>query len=177
MRRLITAILAVLLLAGPSASAAAAPVLSVATPADGAIISDSSFTVTFQVANFQIVQSTVPLAEAGKHPEVNRPGEGHLHFILDLQPLVTWYQDTPYTFTNVPPGEHQLMVEVVENDHSSLNPRVMQMIRITETPLMPATGGGGGRRSPVGGIGLGVAMLMLGCGALLWKRRVHSDQP
>jgi hypothetical protein len=173
MRRLITAILAVLLLAWPSASAvAAAPVLSVATPADGAIISDSSFTVTFHVANFQIVQSTVPLAEAGKHPEVNRPGEGHLHFILDLQPLVTWYQDTPYTFTNVPPGEHQLMVEVVENDHSSLNPRVMQMIRITETPLMPATGGGGGRRSPVAGIGLGAALLVLLGGALLWRRRV-----
>jgi len=172
MRRLITAILAVLLLAWPSASAvAAAPVLSVATPADGAIISDSSFTVTFHVANFQIVQSTVPLAEAGKHPEVNRPGEGHLHFILDLQPLVTWYQDTPYTFTNVAPGEHQLMIEVVENDHSSFNPRVMRMIRITETPLMPATGGGGGQRSPLTPIGLGVAMFLLAFGTLLWGRR------
>jgi hypothetical protein len=175
MRRLTIAILAVLLLAGPSApSAAAAPYLSVSAPVDGATISDSSFTVTFHVADFKIVPSTVPLTEAGKHPEVNRPGEGHLHFILDLQPLVTWYQDTPYTVTNVAPGEHQLMVEVVENDHSSLNPRVMQMIRITQTPLMPATGGGGGQHAAAPPLGPGVAVLGLALGALCWRRRARA---
>jgi hypothetical protein len=169
------AILAVLLLAGPSApAAAAAPTLSVSAPLDGATISDSSVTVTFHVSDFKIVPSTVPLTEAGKHPEVNRPGEGHLHFILDLQPLVTWYQDTPYILTNVAPGEHQLMVEVVQNDHSSLNPRVMQMIRFSETPLMPATGGGGGQHAAPAPLGLGVALLVLAIGALFWRRRARA---
>jgi hypothetical protein len=52
-----------------------------------------------------------------------------LHFVLDLQPLVVWESGDPYTFANVPAGEHQLMVELVNNDHSPLSPPVMQHIQ------------------------------------------------
>jgi hypothetical protein len=119
------------------------PVLRVTSPHVGDVIESNTVTVTFEVEAFEIVPSTIPVSEAGQHPEVNRPGEGHLHFILDQQPLVVWYTGEPYAFTQVSAGEHVLMVELADNDHASLSPPVMKMIRFTVSPppvVMPATG-------------------------------------
>ena len=120
---------------------AAGPGLTVSAPKNGAIIQDDTITVQFTATDIKLVPTNVPVAEAGKHPEANNSGEGHLHFVLDLQPLVVWTKADPYTFTAVPPGTHQLMVELVQNDHSSLSPRVMQMIQFQIAPsVMPRTG-------------------------------------
>src|SRR6476659_9445335 len=101
--------LALLLALGVAVPAGAqSPSLTVSAPADGANIQETSVTVNFQTSGINLVKSNVPLSEAGKHPEVNRPGEGHLHFTLDLQPLVVWEKSDPYTFSNVPFGDHQL---------------------------------------------------------------------
>jgi hypothetical protein len=86
----------------------------------------------------------VALSEAGKHPEANRPGEGHLHFAVDLQPLVVWEKSDPYTTPNLAPGDHQAMVELVNNDHSSLSPPVMRQIHFKTQMPLPATGSGAG---------------------------------
>ena len=140
--------LALLLALGVAAPAGAqTPGLTVAAPADGATIQGASVTVSFQASGIKLVKTTVPLSEAGKHPEVNRPGEGHLHFALDLQPLVVWEKSDPYTFSNLPPGDHQLMVELANNDHSSLSPRVMQQINFKTTMPLPATGLGAAQPS------------------------------
>lgn len=145
MRRLLPLAIAIALgLALAAPAAAAGPGLTVLAPTPGAQIQGATVTVTFRVSDFQIVPTTVPLSEAGKHPEANRPGQGHVHFMLDLSPLVVWTQAAPYTFTNVPAGDHVLMVELVNNDHSSLSPRVMQMIHFSTAPAMPGTGAGGG---------------------------------
>jgi len=135
---IIAAIVVALSLAG--ASRAAGPSLTVVGPTDGEVIQASAVTVQFTVSDFKIVPSTVPVSEAGKQPEANRPGEGHLHFVLDLQPLVVWEHADAYTFKDLPPGQHQLMVELANNDHASLSPPVMKQIRFETTAALPATG-------------------------------------
>jgi hypothetical protein len=156
--------------------AAAGPTLTVSAPKEDAAIMGSDVVITFTAMDFKIVPTTVPVSEAGKHPEANKLGEGHVHFVLDLQPLVVWEHTDPYTFTNVPSGEHQLMVELVNNDHSSLSPRVMRMIRFRSgsATTLPRTG-----MAPHGEFGsillvLGVLMVIIG-GLLLWYRYRQAD--
>lgn len=114
--------------------------LTVKSPTEGATINGMTVQVDFNVQGITFVPSSVPLAEAGKRPDANRPGEGHLHLILDLQPVVVWERAEPYVFTSVPAGEHQLTVEVAQNDHSSLTPPVTQQIRFRTAVALPNTG-------------------------------------
>jgi hypothetical protein len=171
-RLLAAVIIASVVLVGHVTVAVAEPQLVVTSPTNGATIRGNTVTVSFRVTDLTIVPTSVPVAEAGRHPEANRPGEGHLHFMLDLEPLVVWERTTPYTFTNVPPGEHELVVELTENDHGPLTPPVAQRIRLTTTPLLSNAGS-----DPAVGYGswlpyaLGVAVLS-GAG-LLWRRRVR----
>jgi hypothetical protein len=119
------------------------PTLSVLEPADGAMIAGGSVTVRIQTTNFRLTPSNISLAEYGRRPDVNRAGEGHVHLALDLGPLIVWDRGDTYTFENVPPGEHQLKVELANNDHSSLYTPVVKIIRFRTTDAppnrMPAT--------------------------------------
>ncbi len=121
-------------------AAAKGPGITVTAPGNGITIQGANVTVDFSVADFALVQTSVPLTEAGKRPEANRAGEGHIHFMLDVWPVVVWERGEPYTFTDVPAGEHQLMVELVNNDHSSLSPPVIQQIRFRTAMMMPMAG-------------------------------------
>ena len=147
MRKLfVCTVLATLILGFAKPISAAQPQLSVTSPTEGATIQGSDLIVAFETSNINIVPSTVPVADMGKRPEANRADQGHLHLSLDALPLVIWYQSTAYTFKNVPSGEHLLKVELVNNDHSSLTPPVIQQIRfrtIADQPVptsMPNTG-------------------------------------
>ena len=137
-------VLLVLALGSLTPAAAQGPGLTVQAPANGAVVEGPSVKVAYTTTGITIVPSSVPVSEAGKRPDANKPGEGHIHLVLDLQPLVIWEKTDPYIFTNVPPGQHQLMVELVNNDHSSLSPPVMQRISFRSTaPVMqqlPNTG-------------------------------------
>src|SRR5689334_14300231 len=114
MRHLLKVIAVLSLMLVPlQAAVAAEPSFTVISPKDGAVIDGSKVTVDLQVSNFDLVNSTVPLGEAGKHPELNKNGEGHYHLALDLRPLVILDHSGPYTYDNVAPGEHQLMIELV----------------------------------------------------------------
>lgn len=129
-----------LLFALATPAIAQGPTLNVTSPTDGATINGATVTVAFTVTGLKLVPTTVPIPEAGKRPDANRPGEGHVHLKLDLQPLVVWERGEPYTFDNVPAGEHQLVVELVNNDHSSLTPPVRQQLRFRNAIVMPPTG-------------------------------------
>ena len=160
MRRLVLLTAALVLMVGPGAAlAAAAPALQVLSPGDGARITGDAVTVAFQVADFRIVPTSVPVSELGKRPDANRPGEGHLHLMLDLTPLVVWERGEPYTFTGVPAGDHRLVVELVNNDHSSLTPPVLRELRFQTAPMVPRTGAGGGPAA---------RHVVLGLGGLAW---------
>lgn len=144
MRRLLMLVLLLLILGPVMPVGAQGPELTVLSPKDGETISGTAVTVTFQTSGITLVPSTIPVSEAGKRPEANRPGEGHVHFMLDLQPLVVWERGDPFTFENVPPGEHQLTVELANNDHSPLSPPVVQVVQFRTggaPQVMPTTGG------------------------------------
>src|SRR5215217_2013122 len=162
-------VIVMLLMSIPQPAAAQSPILSVTAPKDGDAIDSDTVNITFTTSNIKLVPTTIPVAEAGKHPEVNRPGEGHLHFVLDLQPLVVWEKADPYTFSNVPAGQHQLMVEVVQNDHSSFSPPVMQQIRFRSgmPQALPATAAGGMSDGIVVGALLTMGILLIGLGGLI----------
>jgi hypothetical protein len=166
-------LLAILTLALGTAGAAlaAGPGLTVSNLKDGDRIAGTTVTVNFAVTNFEIVPSSVPISEAGKHPELNQPGQGHLHFMLDMQPLVVWEESKPYTFLDIPPGDHQLMVELANNDHSSLSPRVLQQIHFQTGLPLASTGAGIPFASSVLYALLGLAALMLVAGTILRVRR------
>lgn len=150
---------------------AAAPSLAVLSPSDGAVIRGTSVTVTFTTADVTLARTIVPLAQAGARPEVNRPNEGHIHLMLDLQPLVVWERSDPYTFTNVTPGEHQLTVELVHHDHSPLAAPIVQRIRFrTEgAQFVPGTGAGPLLQRGVAGAALSLAGLVLAAGGLILR--------
>lgn len=114
--------------------------LTVLSPMEGERVIGSSIQVVFEVADLTITPSSVSVAEAGKRPDANRAGEGHIHLMLDLEPVVVWEQVEPYTFENVRPGVHQVTIEVVNNDHSSLSPRVVvqRTVQVVASETAPA---------------------------------------
>ena len=156
--------------------AAASPELSITAPVNKAIITGTDVTVTFDTKDFTIVPSTVPLAEYGKRPDLNKPNEGHLHITLDLNPLVVWDQNKPYSFSNVATGQHQLTVELTNNDHSSLTPPLVRTVSFNTAPAgtaepaaMPATGADS---TPIAwAVGIGMILLMSGLGLRTLKRK------
>jgi plastocyanin len=100
-----------------------------------------------QVTNFNIVD---------KQGQSNAAGEGHLHFYLDVdapttpgQPAIptsgVWAHvaSNSFTFTNVAAGMHNISVELVNNNHTPLDPPVVAMTMInvaapaSETPPAP----------------------------------------
>jgi hypothetical protein len=131
------------------------------------MVAGPDVTVAFEVTDFRLVPSGVPLAEMGRHPEANRPGEGHLHFMLDLQPLVVHERAEPYTFRDVAAGEHRLVVELVNNDHSSLDPPLVRQVRFRVEPA--ASDASQPERLPNAGaaaLASGLMLQALGIGAL-----------
>lgn len=131
--------------------------------------------VDFKTSGLTILASTVPLAEYGKRPDANKPDQGHLHITLDLWPLVVWEKQDAYTFTNVPPGEHQLKLELVNNDHSTREPAITQVVRFrTEAPApvpatMPRTGAPEASVGAVLSVLLLAAFCLIGSGLVLRK--------
>ena len=114
---------------------ATAPAITLVTPSDKASLAAGDITVTAEAVNIKLVD---------KLGKANVAGEGHIHYFLDAdapttqgQPAVTapgTYAATTatnYTWKNVPAGSHTLSVELVNNDHTPLNPPVIQKITIT----------------------------------------------
>jgi hypothetical protein len=163
-------ILAFALSSWEAPAASADTELAVTSPVNGVTVSGRNVTVRFRVSGIRLVPTNVPISQAGQRPDANRPGEGHVHFMLDTQPLVVWERPDAYTFSDIPPGEHQLMVEVVQNDHGALDPPVAQTIRFRTTALFGNSGGGSEPRRVGMLFVLGAALAAAG-GALAWRRR------
>lgn len=113
-----------------------APTLTITSP--GTMVpTPGNVTVTVRATNFKIVD---------KQGQTKVTGEGHIHYYMDVdaptaqgQPAIpasgVWahVSSTDYTFTNVSAGTHTISVELVNNDHTPLNPPVVQKISITVT--------------------------------------------
>ena len=116
--------------ANDTASAAAGPQVSFTSPSDGAAVG-STFTAKIDIADFELDAASVGKKSA--------EGRGHLHFSLDggkfdnakfsgangklAEQLGTDGKYSPsvtpqITYTGIPAGEHTLVVDLANNDHS-----------------------------------------------------------
>jgi len=126
---------------------AAAPTISITSPTNGSTIPTGNVIVSVHVSNFNIVD---------KLGQANVPGEGHIHYFFDVdapttqgQPAVTAAGTyaataaTSYTWPNVTAGTHSFSVELVNNDHTPLNPPIVAKVTVTAssaaTPTTPPT--------------------------------------
>jgi hypothetical protein len=127
---------------------AATPKVRITSPRDVAIVGPDNFTVTIAVENFRLVDS---LGQA------NVPGEGHVHYFLDVEPptppgvpaITTTGRYVPtaattYSWTNVSGGFHIVAVELVNNDHTPLVPPAVHQIQVLVGREGAGGSGGGG---------------------------------
>jgi hypothetical protein len=116
-----------------------APSINILIPRDDpsavGISGSGNCPVMVEVSNFKLVD---------KPGEPNVAGEGHIHYFLDVdpptepgKPAVTAAgtygdtADTVYWWTDIGKGPHTFSVELVNNDHTPLNPPVIAQARIT----------------------------------------------
>ncbi len=127
----------------------ATPTVEIIEPAEGATVTGDSVTVGVNVTSFELV-------DALGAPNV--PGQGHLHYFIDVEPPTepgvpavtepgTYVPtiNTTHTWQNVTPGTHTLSVELTNNNHTPLEPPVIDTVTVTvgaggaETPTPEAT--------------------------------------
>jgi len=110
--------------AEPSTSAAAvAPTLKVLAPVDAATVKGADVSVKVETTGLKFVMPSNTLV----------PGEGHVHFILDDQPL-EMSTSPEYVFKGVAAGEHTLEAQLVQNDTTPFDPPVVQTVTFTVEP-------------------------------------------
>ena len=51
--------------------------------------------------------------------------------------IALWVDSNPIPFTGIPPGNHTIMLELVNNDHSSFTPKISQsiIVSVTNAPI------------------------------------------
>jgi len=120
-----------------------APRITIVSPQNRSVVPVGDVTITVDVANFNLVE---------KLSQANVPGEGHIHYFMDVdapttpgQPAVTEAGTyaataaTSYTWHDVAAGTHTFSVELVNNDHTPLITPVVVKITI----VVSASSGGG----------------------------------
>ena len=140
--------------------------LVIVTPRDGNTLPAGDITVTIQTSNFNIVD---------KQGQANVSHEGHVHYYLDVdapttpgQPAIppsgVWAHEatTSYTFTNVAAGDHSISVQLINNDHTPLDPPVVATINIkvvaaSPTPSPTPTNTSGGTPTTIALVAQGMA--------------------
>lgn len=127
------------------------PSVTITTPKEGETLDASDVQVAVETESFDVVDK---LGEAPK------AGEGHVHYYLDVaevpttqgEPAVTdegtYHASATKSFTweDVEAGEHTLAVQLVNNDHTPLDPPVVEQVTIEIEGS--GTGGGSPTRTP-----------------------------
>ena len=120
----------------PSPGTVATPSIEITSSGNRFGIGD--LTISVKVSNFQLVN---------KLGQTNSPGEGHIHYFMDVDPPVipgkpavtapgtyAATAETSYTWHNVNSGQHKFSVELANNDHTPLNPPVTATVSILVIP-------------------------------------------
>ncbi|MCX6272966.1 MAG: DUF6130 family protein, partial [Bacteroidetes bacterium] len=87
------------------------PSLSITSPVNNATLYGNSATINFAVQNFII----------------GNPGtgiDGHIHYTVDGGSVVMYYTTAPITITGLAVGAHTVILQLVDNTHTPLNPDV-----------------------------------------------------
>ena len=109
-----------------STAIAAAPSLTIVSPADGAIIANGTpVLVDFRVSNFVFVQP-------GRVGQVGSPNEGHASVFLDAQyvRLLTTVEPFSLSLTS---GAHTVRIQLVTDSGTPLNPDVSATVSVVAT--------------------------------------------
>jgi len=109
-----------------STAIAAAPSLTIVSPADGAVIANGTpVLVDFRVSNFVFVQP-------GRVGQVGSPNEGHASAFLDAQyvRLLTTVEPFSLSLTS---GAHTVRIQLVTDNGTPLNPDVSATVRVVAT--------------------------------------------
>jgi hypothetical protein len=104
----------------------------VESPAEGRTFAGAEVKLTLKAANFTIK------AQGG----ANRAGEGHVHVYLDGTQSPTMFYSESSTLRVEKAGKHELVVELVNHDHSPVGPR--QKVSFTTGAAADAGAGAGG---------------------------------
>lgn len=104
------------------------PDLTIISPQENSQIFGSKTNVSFIVNNFIFTNFSQRPKKA--------PGEGHLHVWLDketllLEEALEIAKATDFTIENVAQGHHQLVLEFVNNDHTSFKPKIIKSVNFT----------------------------------------------
>jgi plastocyanin len=123
------------LFAGCTSTNYQTPQLTITQPQNGATLSAGNIAITVQVSDFNLVN---------KLGQANVAGEGHIHYFLDVTPPTTPNKpattapgtyvattEKTNTWTNVAAGIHTFSAELVNNDHTPLNPPIVSTITVT----------------------------------------------
>lgn len=99
--------------------------LQIISPKEGEVITGDEVLVKIQTANFTI--TPYQSGEDSKQLKPVQPNAGHAHIWLDQKEMANEnaLKNTtpdPTLFQNIQPGDHTLVVELVDSHHESLNP-------------------------------------------------------
>jgi len=110
---------------------------AITTPDDGATLDAGDIEVALDVGDFEVVD------KLGDAPV---DGEGHVHYYINVETIptapgkpaitddeTTYHAEatTSFTWQGVRPGEHTFGVQLVNNDHTPLEPPVTDKIAVT----------------------------------------------
>ena len=111
------------------------PAVTIESPEDGTSLPEGNVNISVDVSNFELVD---------KMGQPNEEGEGHIYYYMDVDPPTTpgdtaatdrgshfATSDTSYTWTDVPQGTHTFAVQLVNNDHTVLDPAATDTIEVS----------------------------------------------
>ena len=106
------------------------PLLKVITPSEGQTLYENRVSILLSVENFQLVDYQTS--------QLPKSGQGHIHLWLDdarptRESAVKLIKED-FTFNDLAYGDHNLRAELVNNDHSSLNPPVVVSVNFKNEP-------------------------------------------
>jgi hypothetical protein len=121
----------------PVAQKTVLPGITIISPNEGSTIPSGNVTVTVNVTNFTLVNML---------GAKNVPGEGHLHYYMDVpvpttpgKPAITAVgtftptYSTTWTWPNITLGKHNFSVQLANNDHTPVIPLVYATVNVTVT--------------------------------------------
>ncbi|MGA1822409.1 MAG: hypothetical protein ACMUIG_07775 [Thermoplasmatota archaeon] len=104
------------------------PSIGILSPMDGGIVYGEKLHMKLGVGNFMLNESAYGME--------NVPWEGHYHLYVN-DDLVGPSGELEPVLMDLPPGDHMIKVELMNNDHSTLIPRIMDMIEVTVVEEIP----------------------------------------
>lgn len=108
------------------------PKLTFVQPQQDESLSGPDVTAEVEIKNFKIVN------RLGQDP---KKGEGHIHWIVDNGEAIPSTSDT-FVATRLTSGEHTIVAELHQNNHSPLDPPVTADVVFAIAEAETSTGGG-----------------------------------